>query len=151
MQWHSTGHPLACTVSLKAVVVLPEARGASGWGFKWKSVWLVLAPLTSSPSAPPPPAPAHSVAHYNHLYPGSLNRYWMRFNPTSANLPKPPDASQSDVSLIYLLGDVGAGLDHQVRTAVVLGAGLLLLLLLLLLLVVVVVVVMHSRRRTLAA
>jgi hypothetical protein len=44
--------------------------------------------------------------------------YWLRFNPSSPFLPKPPNPAQLDLTLLYVLGDSLRNRTHQVSCSV---------------------------------
>jgi hypothetical protein len=54
----------------------------------------------------------HSIGSANYTI------FWLRLNPASSTLPKPPVRSDYDPSLIYMLGDVGATFSTNGRLAI---------------------------------
>ena len=50
----------------------------------------------------------------NAIYPTDYQLYWLRWDPPSPYLPKPPDPSQLDLSLLYVLGDSRKNRTEQV-------------------------------------
>ena len=49
-----------------------------------------------------------NITDVHAIAPSNYSVYWIRMNPPSPDMPKPPVLSQYDPSLIFLFGDVGA-------------------------------------------
>jgi hypothetical protein len=59
-----------------------------------------------------------NITDLNSIGPANYTIFWLRLNPASSSLPKPPVRSDYDPSLIYMLGDVGATFSTNGRLVI---------------------------------